>query len=69
MLILRAYVNEHKVEEIWVENTGQQKDPDTDIYDYRIVYPIGYEDIAIYHSRKRGWKTLAVYVLEVLEDG
>ena len=70
MLILKAFINFNGIDEIWVANTLRQRPEDigTDWYEYQIIKPEGYEDIPIYHSRKRGWKTLAIYVLEVLED-
>ena len=70
MLVLKTFINFNKIDEIHVANSLKQRYEDygTDIFEYNIIKPEGYEDIPIYHSRKNGWKTLAIYVLEVLEN-
>ena len=68
MLIIKAFVNEREIDEIYVWNTGQKVDQYDETYEYRILKPKGYEDIPIYHNRKNGWKNLMKLVLIFLED-
>ena len=69
MLIIKAYINEREIEEIWVHNTGNRPNiPKDDTYEYRIRKPEGYDHYPIYHKRSNGWKHLARIVLEVLKD-
>jgi hypothetical protein len=65
MLILKAYINEREIEEIWIHNVGKR---DGNVWEYRIRKPSGYDHIPVYHIRKNGWRELAQKVLEVLEQ-
>lgn len=66
MLILKVFINENKIDEIWIHNVGRVN-VDTDTYEYRIRKPEGYDHIPIYHSRNTGWTPLTIQVLALLE--
>ena len=69
MLILKAYINEREIDEIWVHNVGKVPVMDgvaTDTYEYRIRKPKGYDHIPIYHRRSDGWSPLTVYALDII---
>jgi hypothetical protein len=68
MLILKVYVNKNKIDEVWIHNTGVLVIEDTDLYDYRIRKPEGYDHIPIYHSRKAGWAELSSRVLFIIRE-
>lgn len=67
MLIVKAFVNEHEIDEIWIWNTGRKVDDVDETYEYKILKPEGYDHISIYHDRDKGWKPLVQKVLHFLE--
>lgn len=67
MLIVKAYINEKEIDEIWIHNVNTVSE-DFNIYEYRICKPEGYEDIPLYHVRSKGWRPLAADAIKVLEE-
>jgi len=67
MLILKAFINEREIEEIWVHNTSNCVNTAFGIWEYRIRKPEGYDHLPIYHRRKKGWRALALDVIRILE--
>lgn len=65
MLVIKAYVNYDKIEEIWVHNLGYRSG---DICEYAIEKPEGYNNLSIYHKRSDGWKMLATKAFKILEE-
>jgi len=71
MLIIKAYINEKQIDEIWIHNLGiGRTDPYHrlgELYTYRIEKPEGYEQNLIEHSRSSdGWQVLAKKALKIL---
>ena len=66
MLIIRAYVNHEKIDEVWIINTGRINKEGEHIYEIRM--PEGFNNLRINHKRSKGWKSLAVKVLELIEE-
>ena len=64
MLIIKAYINEKKIEELHIHNTGETIG---DFFEYEIVKPEGYEHVEIWHKRFLGYRPLLSRVLKVLE--
>jgi len=65
MLVIRAYINEKEIDEVWIYNAGWKSN---DIYEYRIENPKGFEHNQILHARSDGWRLLAFKALEILID-
>lgn len=68
MLIIKAYINERQIDEIWIHNlgTGCSGYEFGELYNYRIEKPEGYEQKLIEHSRGDGWQVLVKKALEIL---
>ena len=63
MLILKAFINEHLIDEIYIHNKGPLESKGN--YRYGIVKPEGdFEEI--HHKRRKGWLPLALKVLELI---
>ena len=64
MLIAKVYINEKKIDEIWVHNLGT-------VYDGRHLYsiekPEGHEDVELWHNRELGYEPLLIKVLHYLK--
>ena len=67
MLIVKVFINEHEIDDVYIWNTGRKVDDCDEIYEYKIMKPEGYDHIAIYHNRDKGWKDLVQKVLYFLE--
>jgi hypothetical protein len=71
MLILKVYVNNKQIDEIWVHNKGRlhkrHRYSLTSYHEYAIVKPTGIEQ-KFYHRRSDGWKPLINQVLKHLEE-
>lgn len=64
MLIIKAFVNENQIDEIYVQNT---ENLGFGLYEYTIRLPEG-DWPKIKHNRQDGWRVLANKVLRVLEE-
>jgi len=67
MLVIKAYINEKKIDEIHILNTGICVNDTMQTYEYKIVQPKGYEGFPIFHMRNLGWRVLAKQAIELLE--
>jgi len=65
MLVIKAFVNYHQIDEVWIHNMGESHG---DIYEYRIEKPKGFENRQIYHARTDGWRILADKALKLMEQ-
>ena len=65
MLIIKAFVNEKKIDEIYIQNVESFAD---DLYRYCIRKP-EIEHPPLLHRRKDGWRKLAIKALYILEKG
>ena len=63
MLILKAFINEREIDEIWIQNTGIVEGGKTK---YLIRKPAN--DTPIWHKRINGYRPLLIKALKVLED-
>jgi len=64
MLVIKAYVNHHQIDEIHIHNEGKCNGG---IYEYKIVKPKGHERHKIYHLRSDGWRILTEKALRYME--
>ena len=64
MLVIKAYVNYHQIDEIHIHNEEECSDG---IYEYKIVKPKGHERHKIYHLRSDGWRVLTEKALRYME--
>jgi len=67
MLVVKAFINEKKIEEIHIWNTGNCTNESMQTYEYKIVKPEGYDTFPIFHMRKLGWMNLMAQVIDVIE--
>jgi hypothetical protein len=58
MLIVKVFVNCNLIDEIRIHNKGYVDETKNDVCNYQIISPKGFENIAIYHSRKEHWGDL-----------
>jgi len=63
MLILKAFVNNNQIDEIYIQ---QVEKLDGDLRGYKIRY-VDDNLPLIYHRRSDGWRALTIKVLNVLE--
>jgi hypothetical protein len=66
MLIFKAFVNDKKIDEIHIWNTGNCSNPAMGIYEYKILKPEGFEGWSIFHQRSKGYMPLVAQVTEIL---
>jgi hypothetical protein len=64
MLILKAFVNENQIDEIWVQNVETVA---LGLCKYKIRKPEG-DFPLISHYRQDGWRVLTEKVLKILEE-
>ena len=67
MLILKAYINDREIEEIWIHNTSNCVNTTFGIWEYRIRKPEGYDHLPLYHRRDKGWKELVIYAMKIID--
>ncbi len=67
MLIVKAFINDREIEEIWIHNTSNCVNTAFGIWEYRIRKPEGYGHLPIYHRRNKGWMALALDVMKIID--
>ena len=65
MFVMKLYINSYEIKEIWVQNK-KKIHPDSDLYEYRIMKPEGFEDTPLYHVRSDGAGILAERIMRRL---
>jgi len=68
MLIVSVYVNEKRIDNIFIHNMGYVDMDKNDMCEYRIEHPEIYKDIPILHYRKDGWAILLEKVLKIMNS-
>jgi hypothetical protein len=63
MLMVKVYVNEEKIDEIGLINTGHRNENGDHLYKFRIPADLGQYEI--YHKRSDPWYILVSKALEV----
>ncbi len=67
MLVVKAYINDREIDEIYIQNTGICVNEALQTYEYKIVKPRGYGEFPIFHMRELGWKVLTKQAMEIIE--
>jgi len=65
MLIIKAFINLNKIDEIWIHNSGTVH-PKTGKYKYTIVKPEIYK--TLWHKRGDGYRPLLLKALKIIEE-
>ncbi len=68
MLVIKAYINYGKIDEIHIWNTGICIDDEKNMYEYQIVKPKGFENLPIDHKQDDGYISLLIQALKTIEE-
>jgi len=66
MLILKAFINHKKIDEIHIWNTGECTNPELGMWKYKILRPEGFEGWYIIHKRDDGYLALLKQVIDII---
>ncbi len=67
MLIAKVYINDNKIDDIHIWNTGEITGVHNNIWKYKILKPEGFEDWNLHHKRDKGYIPLLKMALEIIE--
>ena len=67
MLIIKAFINDKEIDEIYIWNTGKALDDyGIEAYEYKILKPEGFEGRTIYHVRSDGYMALLKQAINII---